>query len=142
MSGISEKVAYLNGLLDGLDLADEKLKKLFSAVVETLNCVTAELAEQEDQLADLTDTVDGLVDDLEDFEEMLLGDDDDIEFGENDDSDDDEDEDDDFFDEEDFLEVTCKNCGDIIYFDVGILDAPDGLICTNCNAPIEIEAED
>ncbi|MCL2696083.1 MAG: hypothetical protein FWE69_07135, partial [Clostridiales bacterium] len=72
MSRISEKVAYVSGLLDGLDLADEKLKKLFAAVVDTLGQIAEELAEQEDQIADLEDTVDGVVDDLEDFEEMLL----------------------------------------------------------------------
>ena len=135
MSRISEKVAYLEGLLDGMDIADQNLKKLFTAVVDTLDHIAEELAEHADQIEDLEDTVDNVVEDFEDFGEMLLGDDD-IDF-----DDDDDDDDDDFFDEEDFMEVTCKGCGETIYFDVDMLEQPRGLICANCNAPIEIEVE-
>jgi len=140
MSRISEKVAYLGGLLEGLDPTDEKAKKLFVAVIDALDLIAEELTEHADQISDLEDTVDGLVDDLGDFEEMLLGDDDD-DFDIDDylAEDDDGDENEDFFDEEDFMEITCAACGETIYFDVEMLDAPGGLICASCNAPIEID---
>ena len=53
--------------------------------------------------------------------------------------DDDEDEDE---EDDDFFEVVCPSCGETIYFDEDMLDNPDGLICPNCNEPIEINIAD
>ncbi len=127
MSKITEKVAYLDGLMDGMELPDDKYKKLFSAIVDTLKEVAEELADHEDILADLDDNVDDILDELEEHEEAIFGDEDD----EDDDDDDDEDDD-------GFFEIVCPSCGETIYFDEDMLDRPDGLICPNCNEPIDI----
>ncbi|MBQ3652517.1 MAG: hypothetical protein II959_08770 [Clostridia bacterium] len=65
---------------------------------------------------------------MDDYDEIL--------YGEDDEDEDDEDVDDDFF------EVVCPSCGETIYFDEDMLDNPDGLICPNCNEPIEINIAD
>ena len=44
--------------------------------------------------------------------------------------------------EDDFLEVVCPSCGETIYFDEDMLDSEDGLICPNCNEPVEIHVCD
>ena len=66
---------------------------------------------------------------MDDYDEILYGEDED-------------DEDEDVDDDDDFFEVVCPNCGETIYFDEDMLDNPDGLICPNCNEPIEINIPD
>ena len=55
---------------------------------------------------------------------------------------DEDDEDDEEPLEDDFLEVVCPSCGETIYFDEDMLDSEDGLICPNCNEPVEIHVCD
>ncbi len=132
MSRISEKVAYLDGLMDGMDIKDDKYAKLFTAIVDTLDVIAEEMSDQEDTLTDLDESVDEIFDNLDEYDALLFGDDDDA----------DEDDEDDDFDaddlDDDFFEIVCPSCGETIYFDEDMLDSPDGLICPNCNEPIEI----
>ena len=39
MSRISEKVAYLDGLMEGLEIEDAKQKKLFNAIIDALDTI-------------------------------------------------------------------------------------------------------
>lgn len=117
MSYISEKVAYLDGLADGLDIKDEKEGKLLRGIIDALGAVAEELEEQSETMDDLNDCIDEIYDELDECCEC-----------------DDEDEDE---DENDFMEVVCPACGETIYFDEDMLDSEDGLICPCCNEPIE-----
>ena len=74
---VSEKVAYLRGLMEGLDL-DENSKeaKLFSAIVDALDDVASDMSDLEEDLADLSDYVEELDEDLGDVEEFVYDDDD------------------------------------------------------------------
>ena len=54
MSKISEKVAYLDGLMEGLDLEDVKLKKLFTAVIDALDEIAEEIADVQIAREELT----------------------------------------------------------------------------------------
>ena len=126
MSRISEKVAYLDGLMEGLNIQDDKYAKVFTAIVDTLDLIAEEMADHEDALADLDDSVEEIFENLDEYDDLLYGDEDD------------EDEDEDDFDEDGFFEIVCPNCGETIYFDQDMLDRPDGLICPNCNEPIEL----
>ena len=119
MSRISEKVAYLDGLMEGLNIHDDKYAKIFTAIVDA-----EEMSDHDDALADLEESVDEIFENLDEYDDFLYGDED-------------EEEDDDF-DEDDFFEIVCPNCGETIYFDQDMLDSPDGLICPNCNEPIEL----
>jgi hypothetical protein len=129
MSRISEKVAYLDGLMEGLSIQDDKYAKVFSAIVDALDLIAEEMADHEDTLADLDDSVEEIFENLDEYDDFLYGDE----------EDDDEDEE---FDDDDFFEIVCPNCGETIYFDQDMLDRPDGLICPNCNEPIELHIPD
>lgn len=122
MSKISEKVAYLDGLMEGLDLEDVKLKKLFIAVIDALDEIAEEISDHEDAIAEIDESLDEVYDAMDDYDEILFGEDDE----------DEEEEDDDFF------EVVCPNCGETVYFDEDMLDNPEGLLCPNCNETIDL----
>ena len=124
MSRISEKVAYLDGLMEGLNIQEDKYAKIFTAIVDALDLIAEEISDHEDTLADLDDSVEEIFENLDEYDDFLYGDED-------------EDEEDEF-DEDDFFEIVCPNCGETIYFDQDMLDSPDGLICPNCNEPIEL----
>ena len=125
MSRISEKVAYLDGLMEGLNIHDDKYAKIFTAIVDTLDVIAEEMADHEDALADLDDSVEEIFENLDEYDDFLYGDED-------------EEDEENEFDEDDFFEIVCPNCGETIYFDQDMLDTPDGLICPNCNEPIEL----
>lgn len=65
----SEKVAYLKGLAEGLDI-DKKSKegKLFAAIIDTLEELAGDIAELESNAWDLGEAIDQVSDDLEDLE--------------------------------------------------------------------------
>ncbi len=130
MSRISEKVAYLDGLMEGMNIKDDKYAKLFSAIVDTLDLIAEEVSDHEDILDDLEDSVDEIFENLDEYDEIL--------FDDEDPDDEDDEEFDGEIDDDDFYEVVCPNCGETIYFDEDMLDQPDGLICPNCNEPIEL----
>lgn len=86
--GISEKVAYLKGLMEGLNIDEQTNEgKLFTAIVDVLDEIALEIEDLTDEVMELGDGLDVVSDDLSDVEDIVYDDDDD-------DDDDDEDEDD------------------------------------------------
>ncbi len=126
MSYVKEKVSYLRGLCDGLDITDETQRKLYTAIIETLDAVADALDENEATLAELDECVSDIYDALDEVEEELYGEEDD----------EDEDDEDDAFDEDAFIEVQCPHCGDTIYFDQDMLSSREELICPSCNKKV------
>lgn len=126
MSYVKEKVSYLRGLCDGLEIADETQRKLYTAIIETLDAVADAIDENEATLAELDECVSDIYDALDDVEEEL--------YGEEDEGEDEEDED--AFDEDAFIEVQCPHCGDTIYFDQDMLSSREELICPSCNKKV------
>ena len=124
---ITEKVAYLKGLLEGMELDTEKKEgKLIAAIIDVLDDIALELEDMKDYADELGDGLDAVSDDLEDVEDIVFGEDED-------DEDDFEDEDD-----EDCYATTCPNCEETIYFDESILE--DGeVICPNCGEKLEFD---
>ena len=127
MSYVKEKVSYLRGLCDGLDITDEAQRKLYTAIIETLDAVADALDENEATLAELDECVSDIYDALDEVEEELYGEDD---------EDDEDDDEDDAFDEDAFIEVQCPHCSDTIYFDQDMLSSRDELICPSCNQKV------
>ena len=76
---ISEKVAYLKGLAEGLDLDTEKSKegKLISVMIGILEEVAMSIEDLEENDLDLGEEIDVLSDDLADVEDIVYGDDED-----------------------------------------------------------------
>ena len=131
---ITEKVAYLKGLAEGLGLdAETKEGKILLAMIDVLDDIALEIEALKDAQDELADGLDAVSDDLEDVEDVVFGEDD------YDDYDDDEEDEDD--ESEDCYATTCPNCEEVIYFDESILE--DGeVICPNCGEKLEFELEE
>ena len=148
---ISEKAAYLKGLMDGLKLdTDSDEGKMFSAIVELLGDVTRTLSDVEETTIAISDELDEIEEDLDAIEDYILDDEDDYD----DDDDDYEDDDFDFLDDEDedeegfdfgdedttVYEVQCS-CGNIIDFDEETLEK-GSIVCDKCGETLEFSLED
>lgn len=144
---ISEKAAYLKGLMDGLNLDTEKAEgKMISAIVELLGDVTKRLSDVEETTIAISDELDEIEEDLDAIEDYILDEDED-DFDDEDDYDfDDEDEDYedegfDFGDDDSIIyEVKCA-CGNVINFDEETLEA-GSIICDECGEKLEFTFDD
>ena len=145
---ISEKSAYLKGLMDGLNLDTEKAEgKLISAIVDLLGDVTKKVTDIEDTTIAISDELDEIEEDLDAIEDFIMDEEDD--YDDDDYEDDDEDFDDDDYDEEGFdfgdeettiYEVKCA-CGNVIAFDEETLEE-GSIICDECGETLEFSFED
>ena len=128
---ITEKVAYLKGLAEGMELNTEKKEgKLLTAIIDVLEDIALELSDLEDAQEELGDGLDAVSDDLEDVENLLFGDDDEDEY-----------EMDDLEEDEECYSTTCPVCEEVIYFDESVLE-DGGVVCPNCGERLEFETED
>ncbi len=149
---ISEKAAYLKGLMDGLKLDTEKAEgQMISAIVELLGDVTKRVTDIEETTIAISDELDEIEEDLDAIEDYLLDDEDedDYDFDEDEDDYDFDYEDEDDYDEEGFdfgdeettiYEVKCA-CGNIINFDEETLEA-GSMKCPQCGELLEFTFED
>ena len=127
--GISEKVAYLKGLAEGLALdTDSKEGKLIAAIIDVLDNMADEIADMQDEMVDLEDGLDAVSDDLSEVEESLY------ELDDEDDEDEDE-------DEEDCFMTTCPECEEEVYFDESVLENGE-VVCPNCGTKLEFDLSD
>ena len=70
--GISEKVAYLKGLMEGMNLnADSNEGKLFLAIADVLDEIALEVEDLTDEVMELGDGLDVISDDLSDVEDIV-----------------------------------------------------------------------
>lgn len=125
--GISEKVAYLKGLMEGLKIDEASNEgKLFAAIIDVLDEIALEIEDLTDEVMELGDGLDVVSDDLGDVEDIVYDDEDDY---------DDDDE------EEECYATTCPECEEEIFFDETVLE--DGnLECPNCGAKLEFDLSD
>ena len=156
---ISEKSAYLKGLMDGLKLNTESDEgKMIAAIVDLLGDVTKKVVDIEDTTIAISDELDEIEEDLDAIEDYILDEEDDYDEDEDEDDDfwpDDEDEEDeedeeddemgdegfDFGDEETTVyEVQCA-CGNIIDFDEDVLES-GSIVCDKCGETLEFSFED
>ena len=150
---ISEKVAYLKGLMEGLSIPTETPEgKVLHAMADILSDLALTTEDLEQETNRLGDYVEELDEDLGDVEEYLFteedGDDEEEEEEDNDEivddffDDDDEDEDDGDEDtDEDIYALECPSCGETIYLDESLLDETD-ILCPACHEPISFDIEE
>ena len=127
---ISEKVAYLKGLAEGLNLDTEKSKegKLISVMIGILEEIGLSIEDLEENTQALGEDIDVLSDDLSDVEDVVF------------DEDEDEDEDDEDYDD-DWFEVECPTCEEPLVIDDKAL--ADGMIqCPNCHDKFALDLSD
>ena len=155
---ISEKSAYLKGLMDGLKLDTETNEgKMIAAIVDLLGDMSKRMVDIEDTTIAISDELDEIEEDLDAIEDFIMDEDDeDYEDYEEDDyydpAEDDEDEEEDPSDEEpeegfDFgdedstiYEVECA-CGNIIDFDEEVLES-GSIVCPKCGETLEFSFDD
>lgn len=128
---ITEKVAYLKGLAEGMELDTEKKEgKLLAAMIDVLEDIAFELEELKEAQEELGDGLDAVSDDLEDVEDLL--------YGEDEEDGGDGLYEDEWDDEEDCFATTCPACEETIYFDESVLE-DGGVICPNCGEKLEFD---
>ena len=123
---ISEKVAYLKGLAEGLNLDTEKSKegKLISVMIGILEELAMSVEDLEENALNLGEEIDVLSDDLADVESVVY----------------DEDEDDEDYDD-DWFEVECPTCGETLVVDDKAL--ADGEVeCPECGSRYALDLSD
>ncbi len=123
---ISEKVAYLKGLAEGLDLDTAKSKegKLISVMIGIMEELAMSVEDLEENALNLGEEIDVLSDDLADVEEVVF----------------DEDEDSEDYDD-DWFEVECPTCGaDILVDDDALVDGE--VECPSCGTRYAMELTD
>ena len=145
---ISEKSAYIKGLMDGLKLNTETAEgQMIAAIVDLLGDVTKRLTDVEETTIAISDELDEIEEDLDAIEDFIL-DEEDEDYDDYEDDDYDFDDEDcdyeegfDFGDEETTIyEVKCA-CGHIIDFDEDTLE--EGSIeCPECGELLEFSLED
>ena len=117
---ISEKVAYLKGLAEGLNLDTEKSKegKLISVMIGILEEVAMSIEDLEENSLALGEEIDTLSDDLADVENVVFEEDDD-----------------------DFFEVECPDCGEPLRIDED--DLAEGVVqCPSCDSTYSLDLVD
>ena len=148
---ISEKSAYLKGLMDGLNLNTETNEgKMIAAIVDLLGDVTRRLTDVEETTIAISDELDEIEEDLDAIEDFILDEDDyddDEDWDDEEDDEDWDDEDEDYEEGFDFgdpettiYEVECA-CGSIIDFDEETLEE-GSIVCPNCGETLEFSLED
>ena len=150
---ISEKAAYLKGMMDGMALnTDSNEGKMIAAIVDLLGDMGKRITDIEDTTIAISDELDEIEEDLDAIEDYILDDEDDYDFSDDDDAldwDDDEDELDgedpeegfDFGDENSTIyEVECA-CGEVIDFDEETLEK-GSITCPKCGETLEFSVEE
>lgn len=128
MTDLQSRVAYLQGLSNGLDLSPEsKEGKLFYGIIEVLGEFADSfdgLEEGQEQLEDYLETID---EDLYQLENELL-DDRDMDHG---------------IGSGNYIEVRCPSCGKIVFFDSRVTMDSDTIeiTCPNCDEVVYINDE-
>ncbi|MCL2633309.1 MAG: hypothetical protein FWD34_02220 [Oscillospiraceae bacterium] len=122
---ISEKVAYIKGLTDGMKIDDSTNEgKVILAMLDVLKEVALELEDIDDTLDDMAEIVGDIEESVYDLEDEVYGGD----FGDYD------------FDDDDLYEIACRGCGNTVSVDMSMLE--DGSVnCPNCGALIEFDID-
>ena len=126
---ISEKVAYLKGLAEGLNIDTDKSKegKLINVMIDILDEIALSIEDLEENSLALGEEIDVLSDDLADVEDVVF-------------DDEDEDEDEEEFDD-DWFEVECPNCDEVLVVDEDALE--EGTIkCPACGTEYALDLTD
>lgn len=120
MSYISERVAFIKGLAEGMKINDSTNEgKLLNAIIDVLDDIALAVDDIEEIQDEMSEQVDGIDEDLAEVEKLIYDEDD---------------------EEIQFEEVECPYCGEIIEVDLDMIDEDAETIeCPHCNQKIELE---
>lgn len=129
MKFMREKVSYLKGLAEGLNVdpntSEGKLFKTIIGVLDDLALVVDDIVESQEEMSEQIDAID---EDLAEVENLI--------FDEEDECDCDCD-----CDDTCYTRVKCPRCNEEIEFDACLLEDGDTIQCPNCKEEIDIELE-
>ncbi|MCL2036086.1 MAG: hypothetical protein FWG83_01710 [Oscillospiraceae bacterium] len=122
---ISEKVAYIKGLAEGMKIDESTNEgKITLAILGVLGDIAEELEEIDEELDELAEVLSDLEEQVEELEEEIYG----------------EDFDDYETDGDDLYEITCRNCENTVAVDMSMLEG--GTVnCPNCGEKIEFDID-
>lgn len=123
---ITEKVAHLKGLVEGMDFdSDKKETKVLNEILDVLEDLALTVSDLDDEMGLVTEQLDAVDEDLAELEEIFY------------------DECDDCCDcgcDDDMYEVQCPNCDETVYFDEDII--MEGVAeCPNCGTELEFDCD-
>lgn len=124
MDDLKSKVAYLNGLANGLNITeDTKEGKLLLKIIDVLGDLSDSVEELQDDYDDLMEYAEAIDNDLTDLEEDYYE-----EFGEE------EGYEDDLEEEGNYFTIECPDCQEVICMDEELLEEDDTLevLCPKC----------
>ena len=126
---ICEKISYIKGLAEGLELdTTSKEGKILNAIIDLLGDITEEICDIEDGCDSLMEQIDAVDEDLASLEEIIYDDEDcDCDCDDCDCDCDDE-----------VYEIECPACNDVIYLDADMLEE-EGMVCPNCGTDLEFD---
>lgn len=127
---LTEKAAYIKGLAEGLSLdASKPETKIINALIDLVDDISLAVCDLEDELILVGEQVDEVDEDLDALESYVY-DDDDCDCCCDDCCD----------DEDEFFEVECPACGEVINVDEGILES-GSIECPACGENLEFDIE-
>ena len=139
MNYLKERVAYLKGLAEGMQICDATNEgKLLKAIIEVLDDVALAVDDIEEVQEQLSEQVDSMDEDIAAIESKVFDDEDECDDEDEEDEDEDEDED----EVSDEGEFECPHCGEMILIeDAAFSEDNTAINCTHCGKDIEIEWE-
>lgn len=125
MDYLGEKVAYLRGLAEGLNIDKNtgegkllhEIVNILSEFVEVINDLDDSQMQMSEQLEEIDEDLAQVESEVFDYEDF-------------------EDED---YEEADYYEIQCPSCKEIVYLDESMLEEDNEFVCPSCKEPIEIE---
>ncbi len=124
---VMERVAYLKGLYEGLDIdTDKKEGKLLAGMLSAMEELAEAVTDLKQQNEELLDELDDVYEEISAITEDFLAVDDD-------------DEDAEMLDlEQELYQVVCPTCGEVIYLDEDMLEA-GSISCGACGEELEFD---
>ena len=120
---IYEKLAYVKGLSDGLEIKDDtKEAKLLLSIVDLIEDFVDFVADIKETQEDIEEYIESIDEDIAEIEDEILK----------------------FEDAEDFntVEMSCPKCGDTVYVDEELMyDEDMEIVCPRCKTVI-VESEE
>jgi len=143
MNYLKERVAYLKGLAEGMNISESTNEgKLLKAIIDVIDDVALAVDDLEEVQEQINEQLDSIDEDLSELESIVFGDDNncdtiDSDYDEEDTADEEESE-----EPNNGNEFDCPHCGMVISLDEVALDEESTVLnCPHCNKDIEIEWE-
>ena len=124
MKNIKEKISYLQGLAQGLDINESsKEGRVLTGIIGVLEEMADQLEGIEDAQSDLEEYVETIDEDLYELEDEFFGDE---------------------IEDEEMAEVECSNCKEIVCFEADVADEEDliEVTCPNCDEVVYVNDQD